>query len=70
MPLLRYLKVDVWFCNCAVWELQLGKSKLSFGLCTMRGCDPACSAAVMEIVCNKHGLFLHQVQLKPVAAIR
>lgn len=36
----------------------------------MRGCDPACSAAVMEIVCNKHGLFLHQVQLKPVAAIR
>lgn len=56
MPLLRYLKVDVWFCNCViVLELHLGNSELSFGLSTMRGGDPACSAAVMQIVCDKHG---------------
>lgn len=55
MPLLRYLKVDVWFCNCVVLELHHGNSELSFGLSTVRGCDPAYSAAVLQIVCDKHG---------------
>lgn len=66
---------DIWWWMCGFvvvlcWSCTLETQAFCFGLSTMRGCDPAYSAAVMQIVCHKHGLFLHQVQLKPVATVR